>query len=178
MSLLFCHLRLYARDSLLDTWPNQWDAVRCNKILTNLNLVFVAVIKLNACKLFLQIHILFTLLLSILLISKVIRTYCKEDWKRTAAPIRLWLFTFCALQNNVYTVNPLDSKGNYIATSNTKLVHWPLMGGLLHLVQWGEAWAGCGSAQSPPRCTKCNSPSSTASVPSTVLLWWSVALWF
>jgi len=30
----------------------------------------------------------------------------------------------------------LDSKGNYIATSNnTKLVHWPLMGGLLHLVQ-------------------------------------------
>ena len=30
-------------------------------------------------------------------------------------------------------VNPLDSKGNYSATSNnTKLVHWPLMGGLLH----------------------------------------------
>jgi len=34
-----------------------------------------------------------------------------------------------------------------------KLVHWPLMGGLLHLVQrWGEP------AQAPPRCTKCNSP--------------------
>ena len=33
-------------------------------------------------------------------------------------------------------VNPLDSKGNYSATSNnTKLVHWPLMGGLLHLLQ-------------------------------------------
>ena len=32
--------------------------------------------------------------------------------------------------------NRLDSKGNYTATSNnTKLVHWPLMGGLLHLVQ-------------------------------------------
>jgi len=29
--------------------------------------------------------------------------------------------------------NPLDSKRNYSATSNnTKLVHWPLMGGLLH----------------------------------------------
>ena len=41
-------------------------------------------------------------------------------------------------------LNPLDSKGNYSATStNTKLVHWPLMGGLLHLVQRGEAWAGC-----------------------------------
>jgi len=32
------------------------------------------------------------------------------------------------------------------------------MGGLLHLVQRGGAWAGCGPAQSPPRCTKCNSP--------------------
>jgi len=33
------------------------------------------------------------------------------------------------------------------------------MRGLLHLVQrWGGAWAGCGPAQSPPRCTKCNSP--------------------
>ena len=33
-------------------------------------------------------------------------------------------------------INPLDSKGYYSATSNnTKLVHWPLMGGLLHLVQ-------------------------------------------
>jgi len=36
--------------------------------------------------------------------------------------------------------NPLDSKGNYSATSNnTKLVHWPLMGGVLHLVQRGGA---------------------------------------
>jgi len=31
-----------------------------------------------------------------------------------------------------------------------------MMGGLLHLVQRGGAWAGCGPAQSPPRCTKCN----------------------
>jgi len=32
-------------------------------------------------------------------------------------------------------VSYLDSKGNYSATAisnNTKLVHWPLMGGLLH----------------------------------------------
>ena len=35
---------------------------------------------------------------------------------------------------------------------------WPLMGGLLYLVQQGGAWVGCGPAQSPPRCTKCNSP--------------------
>ena len=32
------------------------------------------------------------------------------------------------------------------------------MGGLLHLVQRGGDWAGCGPAHSPPRCTKCNSP--------------------
>ena len=37
--------------------------------------------------------------------------------------------------------NPLDSKGNYSATSiNMKLVHWPMMGGLLHLVQRVGAW--------------------------------------
>jgi len=56
-------------------------------------------------------------------------------------------------------VNPLDSEGNYSATSNnTKLVRWPLMGGLLRLVQRGGAWAGCGPIQSSFRCTKCNSP--------------------
>ena len=35
------------------------------------------------------------------------------------------------------------------------LVHWPLMGGLLHLVQRGGDWAGPHPAQSPPRCPKC-----------------------
>ena len=37
------------------------------------------------------------------------------------------------------------------------LVHWSLMGGLLHLKQRGGDWAGPQSAQAPPRCTKCNS---------------------
>ena len=56
-------------------------------------------------------------------------------------------------------INPLDSKGNYSAESNNmKLVHWPLMGGLLHLVQQGGALARCGPTQSHPRCTECNSP--------------------
>ena len=42
-------------------------------------------------------------------------------------------------------INPLDSKGNYCATlNNTMLVHWPL---ILHLVQRGEAWVGCGPAR-------------------------------
>ena len=65
------------------------------------------------------------------------------------------------------SLNPLECRSNYSATSNNmKLVHWPLMGGLLHLQQEGD-WA----AQAPPRCTKCNSPPSTASVPITVLLY-------
>jgi len=50
------------------------------------------------------------------------------------------------------------------------LVHWPLMGGLFHLVQWEGAWAGCGPTQSPPRCTKYNTTHlSTASVP--IFMW-------
>jgi len=32
------------------------------------------------------------------------------------------------------------------------------MSELLYFVQRGGAWAGCGPAQSPPRCTKYNSP--------------------
>jgi len=56
-------------------------------------------------------------------------------------------------------LNHLDSKGSYSDTSNNaKLVHWPSMGGLLHLIQRGGAWAGCVPAHSPPCCTKCNSP--------------------
>jgi len=45
-------------------------------------------------------------------------------------------------------VNPLECIGNYSATSNNmKLVHWPFMGGLLHLVQRGGEWAGRGRNQ-------------------------------
>jgi len=57
------------------------------------------------------------------------------------------------------TINPLMGTGDYSATSNNmKFVHWPLMGGLLHLVERGGDWAGPQPAQSPPRCTKCNDP--------------------
>ena len=59
-------------------------------------------------------------------------------------------------------VNALACKGTYSATSsNMKLVHWPLMGGLLHLVHLVQRegdWAGSQPAQAPPRCAKCNSP--------------------
>jgi len=86
-----------------------------------------------------------------------------------------WVELSCVAING-----PLDSKGNYSATSNnTKLVHWPLMGGLLHLAQRRGAWAGCGLAQSPPPCTKCNSPSINGQCTNhCIAIWWSVALWF
>jgi len=56
------------------------------------------------------------------------------------------------------TFNPLTDAGSYSATSkNMKLVRWPLMGGLLHLVQRGGDWTEPQPAQPSPRCTKCNS---------------------
>jgi len=55
-----------------------------------------------------------------------------------------------------YLADTLKLQGNG-PCSSTVIVHWPLMGGLLHLVPRGRAWVGCGLAQSPPRCTKCNS---------------------
>ena len=55
-------------------------------------------------------------------------------------------------------INPLMGTGNYTATlNNMKSVRWPLMGGLLHLVQRGGDWAGPQPIQAPPHCTKCNS---------------------
>ena len=52
--------------------------------------------------------------------------------------------------------NSLESRGNYRATSNNvNLVNWPLMGGLLHLIQRGGDWARPQPAQFPHCCTKC-----------------------
>jgi len=43
------------------------------------------------------------------------------------------------------SVNPVECRGNHSATSNNmKSVHWPLTGGLLHLVQLGGDWARLG----------------------------------
>ena len=80
----------------------------------------------------------------------------------------------------IVVLNPLDSKGSYSGTSNnTKLVHWPLMGGLLHLVQRGGAWVGCGPALSLPRCTKCNIPPINGQCTNhSIATRWSIALRF
>jgi len=57
------------------------------------------------------------------------------------------------LSDDELIANRLMGTGNYSATSkHVKLVHWPLMGGMIHLVQRGGDW-------------------TTASVPITVLLY-------
>ena len=68
--------------------------------------------------------------------------------------------------------NPLDSKGNYSAASNnTKLVHWPLMDGLLHLVP-----------KAPPSpllaVPNVTAHPSTASTNHCIAIWWYLALRF
>jgi len=85
--------------------------------------------------------------------SQIVGRYCPSSTRT------LELYT-TASSCVIIMLNPLDSKDHYSATSNnTKLVYWPLTGGLLHLVQRWGTWADCGSAQAPHRCTKCNSSS-------------------
>jgi len=50
---------------------------------------------------------------------------------------------------------------------------------VLHLVERGGAWAGWGPAQSPPRCTECNSPLTNGQCTfHYIAIWWTVVLWF
>jgi len=61
-----------------------------------------------------------------------------------------------------------------------KLIHWPLMGGLLHLVQRGGNWVGPQASQPPPSPAVPNATAhpSMASVPITVLLYCcAVLMW-
>jgi len=85
--------------------------------------------------------------------------------------------SFLSLSYEKIWLNPLDSKGNHSDTSkNMKLVHWPLMDGLLHLVQREGDWKGCCPAQSPGRCTKYNSLLINGQCTyHYIAVWWSVA---
>ena len=69
----------------------------------------------------------------------------------TTSPSRNRLSGFkLAAQIPPGVVNPLVCRGNYSDKSNDmKLVHWPLIGGLLHLVQRGEDWAEPQPAKAP-----------------------------
>ena len=98
--------------------------------------------------------------------------YCTANFTFTFIPIKSTKQFVSGLCQVSETVHPLMGTGNYSDTSNNmKLVHWPLMGGLLHLVQRG----GTGRGRSPPRplltAPNVTAHPSTASVPITVLLY-------
>ena len=58
----------------------------------------------------------------------------------------------CETNETAYIVDPLESSVSYSARSNNvNLVHWPLIGELLYLVQRGGDWAGP-KYQSPYCC--------------------------
>ena len=60
-----------------------------------------------------------------------------------------------------------------------KLVHWLLMGRLLHLVEQGGDWAGPQPTQAPPHCTKCNSPPINGQYTNHCInVYWSIGLQF
>jgi len=82
------------------------------------------------------------------------------------------LATFAAVNPLTVTCKPQSNGSLY---SNRWLVHWLLMGGLLHLVQRGENWTGPQPAQIPSRCTKCNSPSMNGQCTNSMLF--DVAPW-
>ena len=56
------------------------------------------------------------------------------------------------------SVSTLKPQSNGPLYSNMVIDTLAVDGWLLHLVQRGGDWAGCGPAQSPHRYTKCNSP--------------------
>ena len=73
-----------------------------------------------------------------------------------------------------YIINPLDSKGNCSATlNNTKLAHWPLMGGVGCYIWYSEEGPGRAAALPSPLIAVPNVTAypSTANVPITVLLY-------
>ena len=62
-------------------------------------------------------------------------------------------------------LNPSEYRGNYSAASNNmRLVHWPLIGGLLHLVQQGGDWAGPHSGSVSHSLSVCPSVRQTPAV--------------
>jgi len=83
----------------------------------------------------------------------------KKLLANTTLRLLLCLFVCLSICQSLTLYSP---EAIIVATSNNmELVHWPLMGGLLHLVH-RYTKEGTGRGPSPPRplprCTKCNSP--------------------
>jgi len=94
--------------------------------------------------------------------------------KNLSSKVDSYLFAISFEPNPLMGTLTLQSNGPLYR--NTVIGHWPLMGGLLHLVQRGGAWAGCGPAQSPHRCTKYNSPPINGQCTNYIKLLFDVAV--
>jgi len=66
----------------------------------------------------------------------------------------------CNLQGINPLIGTLKPQSNGPLYSNTVISTLAVDGSAVTLVQRGGAWAGYGPAQSSPRCTKCNKPST------------------
>ena len=98
-------------------------------------------------------------------------------WPHDARAIaRLYMTTAFSVSRDItnYTrvIDPLTAalkphSNGPLYTAIRWLVHWPLMGVLLHLVQRRGAWAGCGPAQSLLAVPNVTAHPSTASIPTS-----------
>jgi len=79
---------------------------------------------------------------------------CRTSHRYSVISVTIRYALYLTLHGHIKTAE----KRTVIHQYGDLLVHWPLMGGLLHLAQRGGPWAGWGPAKSPPRCTNRNSP--------------------
>jgi len=91
----------------------------------------------------------------------------------TSIALRCVAQCVCGLRiRQVVDSNPHQFNRYSTTSNNMKLVHWLLMGGLLHLVQRSGDGVGLQSTQAPSHCIpNVTAHPSTASVPITVLLY-------
>ena len=70
----------------------------------------------------------------------------------------MWLSINSATSSTTWKLTTSPITDRLLRMNNMKMVHWLLMGGLLHLVQREGDWVAPQSAHATLCCTKCNSP--------------------
>jgi len=83
----------------------------------------------------------------------------------------------CFVKNTLvsHVLGTLKPHSNGSLYTNTMI--GSLIGGLLHLLQRGGVWVGCGSVQSHPDCTKCNSPPITGQCTNFIICTFYMKSW-
>ena len=76
-----------------------------------------------------------------LISSSTSPTFCRHATFHPNLCTRFWVILLTDRQTDKRT-RAKTFPSYFVGGNNMKLVHWPLMGGLLHLIQWGGDWAG------------------------------------